>query len=270
MRFFKRRPDPIDRDDAAAFLEFAKAVLPSSYSQRFQDLFGLWEAGFARDGYFVEFGALNGRDFSNSFLMEKVGWQGVVAEPHPDYERQIRKHRSCYVSTKCVFDTTGDTVTFHAVKGRPALSTIGGFGTTDPRAQLRETFVEHQVETITLTDLLDEAGAPQVIDFLSIDTEGSEPQILRAFDFDRYPIRAISVEHNDHQRDELYELLTGKGYRRKWPEISGHDDWYVHTDLELGPRDPRERDALVSAAAEVEPFDRDLELRSELLGSLRG
>jgi FkbM family methyltransferase len=270
MRFWPRKQSPIDRDDPDAFLAFVRHNVRTSYSQRFQDLFGLWESGFAPTGYFVEFGAMAGVAFSNSYVMEQLGWSGVVSEPNPVFGKKLHRRRSCYVSTKCVFDTTGSTVRFHAVQDRQALSTVEGFGTDDARADLREDFETVEVETITLNDLLDEAGAPALIDFLSIDTEGSEPVILRAFDFDRHPIRAISVEHNDHQRDELYELLTSKGYRRKWPEISGHDDWYVRTDLELGDRDPAARDRMAKKIRELPPFEAGFETRVKLLASLRG
>ena len=265
-----RKAAGLDRDSDAAFLEFARSALRSSYSQRFQDLFGLWENGFATSGYFVEFGAMGGRDYSNSYVLEQLGWDGVVAEPHPGHTKRVKKVRRCYVSTKCVFDRTGDTVTFHAVRGRPALSTVEGFGTDDARSHFREDYVAHAVETITLGDLLDEAGAPTVIDYLSIDTEGTEIPILKAYDFGSRPIRAISVEHNDSHRDELYELLTARGFRRKWPEFSGHDDWYVHTDMELPDRKVAARDQLVSRMAEIEPFERQYEHRLQLLTSLRG
>jgi FkbM family methyltransferase len=272
MRWWPRRRRAgtlIDRDDPDAFLDFAAAVLRSSYSQRFQDLFGLWESDFARRGYFVEFGALNGRDFSNSYLMEQLGWDGVIAEPHPNYTEAIHRNRTCTISTKCVADRTGDTVTFHLVQGRPALSTIEGFGTADERSHFREDYIAHEVETITLNDLLDDSSAPELIDFLSIDTEGSEVMILGAFDFARHPIRAISVEHNDAQRDELYTLLTAQGYRRKWPELSGHDDWYGREDLQLPDRHLDRLDAFVAALAGVKPFKNRLQVREQTLAELR-
>lgn len=268
MSFWKAK-GRLDPDSDDAFLDFVRACMRSSYSQRFQDLFGLWENNFALTGYFVEFGAMSGVDFSNSYLMEKLGWDGIVAEPHPTFSERLHQNRRCTVSTKCVSNTTGDKVTFHAVKGRPALSTMEGFGEHDVRSHFREQYVEHQVETITLNDLLDDAGAPATIDYLSIDTEGSEPVILGAFDFDRHPVRALVVEHNDHQRDELYELLTGKGYKRKWPHLSGHDDWYVRTDLEVAERDRRQRDRLVKAVAAVPPFENQYDERRSLLDSFR-
>jgi hypothetical protein len=83
---------------------------------------------------------------------------------------------------------------------------------------------------ISLNDLLIEAQAPQDIDFLSIDTEGSELKILAHFDFDRWNLRTISVAHNrTKMRERIFDLLTSRGYRRKWPEMSYYGDWYVRS-----------------------------------------
>nr|WP_246284421.1 FkbM family methyltransferase [Nocardioides perillae] len=241
-----------DTAERNGFLRFVAAALPHSYAQRFQDLWALWETGFAQEGYFVEFGALNGRDVSNTYLLEQLGWTGAVAEPHPAFADAVRRNRSCHVSTKCVLDVSGRTVEFHAVNGRPALSTASGFGEGDEREALRADHVVHHVETTTLEDLLVEAGAPHTIDFLSVDTEGSEVAILRAFDFSARRVERICVEHNEHQRDELHALLTEQGYRRKWPDLSGHDDWYVHESVSAR-RSPAAQAALLHRVRTVPP-----------------
>ena len=80
-----------------------------------------------------------GVGYSNSYLLERLGWRGIVAEPNPAFATELRRNRCCNVSTKCVFDSTGDTVTFHAVQDRPALSTIEGFGTADAPASVART-----------------------------------------------------------------------------------------------------------------------------------
>jgi hypothetical protein len=76
--------------------------------------------------------------------------------------------------------------------------------------------------------MLERHSAPREIDYLSIDTEGSELAILEAFDFDRYVIRCITCEHNfrpDRQRTQ--DLLESKGYVRAFGEVSLFEDWYV-------------------------------------------
>jgi hypothetical protein len=86
----------------------------------------------------------------------------------------------------------------------------------------------YNVETISLLDMLDKYNAPSIIDYMSIDTEGSEYEILKAFDFNRYKFKVISCEHNfTSARDSIHRLLESKGYERKYEHLSQWDDWYV-------------------------------------------
>jgi len=72
--------------------------------------------------------------------------------------------------------------------------------------------------------------AHQKIDYLPIDTEGSELEILKGFDFDEFDISIIMCEHNfTEKRAEIHGLLVDKGYRRKFVDYSMFDDWYVKT-----------------------------------------
>ena len=67
-----------------------------------------------------------------------------------------------------------------------------------------------------------------MIDYLSIDTEGSEFEILNSFDFSKFKFRIITCEHNyTPMREKIFELLTKNGYTRVFKEISFNDDWYV-------------------------------------------
>jgi hypothetical protein len=80
-----------------------------------------------------------------------------------------------------------------------------------------------------LQDLLVENNAPNLIDYFSIDTEGSEFDILNAFDFSKFTFKCITVEHNYHEvvRENIYQLLINNGYQRVLEHISAHDDWYT-------------------------------------------
>ena len=84
------------------------------------------------------------------------------------------------------------------------------------------------VDTLSLDDLLEKHQAPREIDYLSVDTEGTEFDILRTFDFQRHQVRVITVEHNHTaQREQLHSLLSAKGFQRKFQALSRFDDWYV-------------------------------------------
>ena len=71
-----------------------------------------------------------------------------------------------------------------------------------------------EIETTTLTEILDEAKAPNFIEYLSIDTEGSEYEVLKGIDFEKYKFGFITIEHNfvEPKRTQIREYLTGKGY----------------------------------------------------------
>jgi FkbM family methyltransferase len=213
-----------DTEDVMQFLAFAAPLVPQASSQFFQDLWALWECANKRGGYFVEFGATDGKFLSNSYFLEKgMGWDGIVAEPHPSFALALHANRSCYVSEKLVYSRTGEAVEFLAMDQSATYSRIAAPG---ERLVGEDRIV--RVKTISLNDLLTEASAPTQIDFLSVDTEGSEFDILSHLDFKRWDVRCIAVEHNSTaSRQKLFDLLTDRGFRRKWPEIGHVDDWYV-------------------------------------------
>ena len=199
-----------------------------SQAQLRQDVFVMNELGYKRDGYFVEFGATNGKDLSNTYMLEKnFGWTGILAEPAHIWHDDLQKNRSCLLDFNCVWSKTGETVSFNEVT-EAELSTIDTFSSADGHAAKRTSGNKYEVLTISLMDLLDKHDAPKVIDYLSIDTEGSELEILEAFNFDAYKFRTITCEHNyTPMREKIYDLLTSHGYVRKLSDFSYFDDWYV-------------------------------------------
>jgi FkbM family methyltransferase len=202
-----------------------------SKAQLKQDMFVLDELGYKRDGYFVEFGATNGIDFSNTYLLEtEMGWRGILAEPARVWQDALVANRKCCISFDCVWSKSHEELEFNEV-GAADLSTIDVFSDVDEHAKTRTEGKKYDVYTRSLLDLLNKYKAPKEIDYLSIDTEGSEFEILNAFDFDAYKFKVITCEHNyTPMREKLADLLTSKGYTRKYPEYSRFDDWYVLND----------------------------------------
>jgi hypothetical protein len=108
----------------------------------------------------------------------------------------------------------------------PELSTIGVFATHDNHS--RKLSSAEKIKTVSLLDLLDQYQAPSFIDYLSVDTEGSEFEVLNSFDFSKYRFGLITVEHNfTPMRQQLHELLTSNGYKRILASYSVFDDWHV-------------------------------------------
>ena len=111
-------------------------------------------------------------------------------------------------------------------------STISTFSNSDKHQSKRRNFSQYEIETITLNDLLKEYSAPLEIDYLSIDTEGSEYEILKNFDFEKYSFRVITVEHNNTvNKTRINELLEKNGYKRQLEELSQFESWYTNFNL---------------------------------------
>ena len=203
--------------------------IPFSKSQLRQDLFVLYNTEFKHEGFFVEFGATDGKQFSNTYLLEKhFGWKGILAEPARTWHTKLRKNRpQATIDTRCVWSVSGDLIEF-AETPIPELSSINHIQNDDEHASARKTRKIYDVETTSLQNLLETNNAPYEIDYLSIDTEGSEFEILNNFDFSKYRIKIISCEHNyTENREKIYNLLSREGYKRVKEEVSLFDDWYI-------------------------------------------
>jgi FkbM family methyltransferase len=220
LQFLKTLPP----DQAPDILRY----LGESKSQLRQDLFVLSENGFKRDGFFVEFGATDGVSLSNTYLLEKhFGWKGILAEPGKSWLAQLGRNRSSYIDNRCVWSDSTSTFSFNETT-EAELSTIEQFSQKDKHKHRRKSKNIYPVQTISLVDLLTKFDAPKKIDYLSIDTEGSEYEILQSFDFGRYQFGVITCEHNfTENRQKIFQLLSKNGYIRKYQELSKFDDWYV-------------------------------------------
>lgn len=216
----------MDRRHAAQIIN----LLQTSKSQFHQDLLVLSQLDFKPNGYFVEFGASNGIHLSNTYLLEKqFGWTGILAEPARCWHPQLRQNRSAHIDSDCVWSDSSSTLNFRETD-IPDLSTISKFSDADRHGKLRKNGKSYQVQTISLNDLLEKYAAPAQIDYLSIDTEGTEFEILSHFDFHKHTFGVITCEHNfTPAREKLFVLLTANGYTRIHPQLSGVDDWYMRS-----------------------------------------
>lgn len=195
-----------------------------------QDAFVLSQLQFKKNGYFVDFGATDGISGSNTYILEqRYGWTGILAEPARCWHDSLRRNRTAEIELSGVSDESGKSIPFYEK---------GDVSTARSRISLKSKLKRltkpsrfYDVPTISLYDLLKKYRAPRVIDYLSMDTEGSELQILNAFDFSAFRFRVITCEHNHTpNREKIFALLTSHGYARVFESISEVDDWYVLRD----------------------------------------
>jgi FkbM family methyltransferase len=217
------------------FLEYCVRHMQQSHSQIFQDLFVSYVLGGKTGGFFCEFGATDGLSLSNTAYLERaLGWIGICAEPARGWHEALARNRpGARIETQCVWSRSGQTLAFTESDKRE-YSTIGSFSHSDGHAKKRADANRYEVHTISLNDLLAKHAAPADFDYLSMDTEGSELEILASLDFQRFRPRVITVEHNFMpNRLRIHALLQAQHYQRVLPECSQFDDWYLAPGLAL-------------------------------------
>jgi len=201
-------------------------------SQLGQDLKVLELYNNKKRGFFVEIGASDGIELSNTYALEKYfDWTGICVEPIPEKFNLLCSNR---INSNCcdyaVYSESGMVLDFDVAHNYDLFS-----GISKHIECYKETIDSNksiiQLKTISLTDLLDKYNAPHFIDYLSLDTEGSEFEILKTFNFNKYKFGLIDVEHNyiEPRRTQIKDLLIANNYiyigENKW------DDCYKHKSV---------------------------------------
>lgn len=171
--------------------------------------------GHKRDGFFVDVGAYDGVDLSNSYHFEQIGWTGVLVEPDPERAAHCRAARPRSHSFHCAAVSSSgiNEITFHKVQSAGVYSTtnltpehaqrLSGMGCVSERIT---------VPARTIDSILDEVGA-STIDFVSIDVEGAELDVLKGFDIARWQPTIVVIESNSKYRPStIRDYFVHHGY----------------------------------------------------------
>lgn len=181
----------------------------------------------ADKGVFVEVGAFDPIMQSQSYHLEIGGWHGVLVEPVPNQASELRKARRAQVfEVACVGPEAAE---------RPArLLSQRGLSTLHFNEKKRAGAPVIEVESATLNEILAKANVDRV-DFLSVDVEGAEPDVLRGLDFGRFRPRLVLVD--DLERfGEIRRIMARNNY--KLVRRTGHNSWFVprESSFPLGGR----------------------------------
>ena len=190
----------------------------SYYSQIGQDRIVLKILKNKKDGFFIDIGANDGVTFSNTKYMEELGWNGICVEPNPDMFEKLEKARRC----SCVNSAIGSKnkqAKFTKINGDACmLSGLSEFLTNNDKERIKNETTnrsgqieEINVNVITFDELLNDSNITKV-DYISIDTEGSEFEILKNINFSKYDISVLTVENN-YNDNERREYMRKQGYR---------------------------------------------------------
>jgi FkbM family methyltransferase len=204
-----------------------------------QDKWVLEKLNNKREGYFVDVGASCGLDGNNTYVLEKAfGWRGICIEPNSYNFIRLQINRNCILENVCVSDIEGE-VDFVERKKMRARSAIYNEN-ADYHVKVKVEYGHPLTKkpSVLLNSILIKHNAPTLIDYLSIDAEGSEYPILSKLDFNKYKFSLITLEHNCKEgkynqpislkhREMIKELLERNGYKRE--VAKDYEDWYAYT-----------------------------------------
>jgi len=173
--------------------------------------------GDKRGGVFVEAGAIDGLLFSNTLHFEREkGWTGVLIEGLPAMLGRLSMNRPRSQAVGCALASSFGVAPFECVFGSQPIGwsgLVGTIGAVRDHEKYRRGGREFiPVQTRTLAAVLTECDARHV-DYLSLDVEGSEFDVLSVFPFAEFDIDVIGVEDNSGANEALRTLLASNGYR---------------------------------------------------------
>ena len=183
-----------------------------------------------RGGYFLDFGAFDGVNHSNTFTLERLqGWGGICVEPNPLFYAATCAVRSCITVNAALWPVSRQSLSFVDAHG---LSSLAEFRDADQNSALRHSVTRRTiaVDTINPTELLARFDAPTQIEYLSLDVEGAELQVIQALDLGRYRVVLMSIEHNHDTAKQaaVRAHLAPLGYQ---VVDCRNDDFFFHPGL---------------------------------------
>lgn len=205
-----------------------------SYAQNGEDMVLLRVFGSQPTGVWVDVGANHPVADSVTKNFHDMGWTGINLEPVPTLFDLLVQMRPDDVNL-CVAASDRDGVmTFHRNNTNPDLSTF----TTDWARGYRNQGHDVQdvdVPVVRLTAVCDQYLDGKVIDFMKVDTEGHELEVLRGHDFARHKVRVLLAEATPDRLDDLVDHLAG--HEMRFVAFDGLNAWFVHADEfdELAP-----------------------------------
>ncbi len=179
-------------------------------------------------GTFIDIGANDGVTGSNSKLLEDLGWKGLLVEPNPMLQDELKRNRP-NGNIKQVAISNDQEVTFNCVEGEGNLHGLSRIDSSEEFISHVQKHggkvVQHKVQCKTLTQLINESGLDEGIDFLSIDVEGHELTVLETLDFKSHRPKLVCLEDNSKGEClKCHDFMKQNGY--VYIARTGVNDWY--------------------------------------------
>jgi len=208
----------------------------------------IWEYFERRtEGFFIDVGANDPEKGSQTWFFEQQGWRGILIEPQARFAEKLReaRPRSTIFQVACGAPGHPDQMPLYIAES-PRHSSLGK---NLVEANTKYLHAE-MVKVMTLDEILAASGSPAV-DFISIDVEGTQLDVLRGFSLQRHRPSLLFIEDHLHNL-RVHRYLTRHDYRLV--KRTGSNNWYVPSDRPFNLSKPLERARLWKKVWANTPF----------------
>jgi FkbM family methyltransferase len=172
-------------------------------------------------GFYVEIGAWDGRKKNSTIVLEKAGWDGVAIEASPPSFELLKNNRKCRCLNVAVYDYDGE-VDYALFPDRPEWNGIietykaPHIALLESKNPVLDNRTSSPAEIIKIKCMQwSSLNLPNHIDYLQIDTEGSEMAIMNCINWNSTTISYICLEDNNYDKGDMTytNYMTGLGYK---------------------------------------------------------
>lgn len=191
----------------------------NSYSQEGEDLIIDKLLNYKKNGFYIDIGAHHPMKYSNTFIFYKRGWNGINIDAMPNSMIEFNKIRPNDINLQAAISNGNTTLTFY-IFNEPALNTLNAEEAKNKDDKNGFKIVkEVKLDTVKLSEILDiHLKKNQEIDFISIDTEGNDLNVLKSNNWEKYQPKFILVEDlkfkhiEDYYQSEICNFMKSLNY----------------------------------------------------------
>lgn len=149
-----------------------------------------------KNGFYIDIGSYHPFRHSNTYILYKAGWKGVNIDPRPGSKALFDRHRNRDINIEAGIGGDSGSMTYYMLDENSTMNTFSKDNLLKMGMfeQVKKTV---EVPVFTFASLLEQYPAIKTIDYLNIDAEGFEMEILNGLNVDSVMPKVISIEQND-------------------------------------------------------------------------
>ena len=196
-----------------------------------------------RPGIYLDIGTNDPVSYSNTFFMDRcLGWSGLCVEANAEYTETIYRRRSCQLVPNCLSKKDGEHAMVGLYKGAGGI--IGETYKNLQKFEDQNVTMQVVKQRCTTVETILDRNNVKTIDYMSLDVEGHELEVLKGVNWDKTIINVMTIEISSGNLEDISDFIIPKGYKRHYPDLDdekskklgllNEDVIFLHNSVEFG------------------------------------